>query len=438
MADLRRVFSLFFLAFISRLFLIYSPVKDWFINRIELSTPLNAWNRVQEGLSLVKLGVSPYSGDIVHETPLVLATFLGVQEVSETLFPAVFVVGDLIIGWLLYRLACLHSNMLLSDQTANLKFFAKSVEPILIKQEAVNNIPLLVSSVYLLNPYTIGSCVAHSTVMFTNLAVTTALYCALKGNILVSTLGVAFGAYHSLYPITLLPPVILIVIKVRSIDAESNKKSLVFVSKVIASFVTWMVLLLGMSYQVFQSWDFLTATHGLILQVSDLTPTMGLFWYFFTEMFEHFRNFFLWVFQLNAFFYCIPLTIKLRDNPTFLACMLCSVMAIMKSYPCLGDAAVPLALLALWMHIFPYLRNTLLITCMLLCSSFLAPVFWQLWIYAGSANANFFFAITLAYSTAQILLTSDVLFAFLRREYDLYHGIYPPIMQGKPAKIILR
>ena len=46
MADLRRVFSLFFLAFISRIFLIYSPVKDWFINRIELSTPLNAWNRV--------------------------------------------------------------------------------------------------------------------------------------------------------------------------------------------------------------------------------------------------------------------------------------------------------------------------------------------------------------------------------------------------------
>ena len=35
----------------------------------------------------------------------------------------------------------------LSDQTVNLKFYAKSVEPILIKQEAVNNIPLLVSSV---------------------------------------------------------------------------------------------------------------------------------------------------------------------------------------------------------------------------------------------------------------------------------------------------
>jgi len=118
--------------------------------------------------------------------------------------------------------------------------------------------------------------------------------------------------------------------------------------------------------------------------------------------------------------------------------MLCSVMAIMKSYPALGDTALPLSLLALWIHIFPYLRNTFLVGCMLLCSSFLAPVFWQLWIYAGSANANFFFAITLAYSTAQVLLTSDVLFAFLRREYDLHHGIYPPVLEGETASVILR
>jgi len=438
MADYKRVFPIFCLAFMSRLFFIYSPVKDWLINRIELSTPLTAWNRVQEGLSLVKHGVSPYSGDVVHETPLVLAVFLGLQEVSELLFPLLFVVGDLLVGWLLYKLASLHSHMLLNEQTMNSKSYAKSIEPILIKQESLNDIPLLVSSIYLMNPYTIGSCVAHSTVVFTNLAVTIALLCSLKGSVLLSTLGVAFGAYHSLYPVTLLAPVILILMKVRSFEAELNNKTIVFVGKVFVSFIVWMVVLLGMSYQVFKSWDFLAATYGFILQVSDLTPNMGLFWYFFTEMFEHFRNFFLWVFQLNAFFYCIPLTIKLRDNPTFLACVLCSVMAIMKSYPALGDAAVPLALLALWMHIFPYLRNTFLVACMLICSSFLAPVFWQLWIYAGSANANFFFAITLAYSTAQILLTSDVLFAFLRREYDLYHGIYPPIMQGEPASIVLR
>lgn len=35
-----------------------------------------------------------------------------------------------------------------------------------------------------------------------------------SGSILLSMLGVSFGAYHSLYPITLLPPVILILLKV--------------------------------------------------------------------------------------------------------------------------------------------------------------------------------------------------------------------------------
>lgn len=38
---------------------------------------------------------------------------------------------------------------------------------------------------YLLNPYTIGSCVAHSTVLFTNLAVTFAVLYALKGRFIL-------------------------------------------------------------------------------------------------------------------------------------------------------------------------------------------------------------------------------------------------------------
>lgn len=266
---------------------------------------------MQEGLSLVKHGVSPYSGDVVHETPLVLSVFLGLQHVSEKLFPLLFLVGDLLIGWFLYKLASLHSQMLLKDQTLNLKS-NKSLEPVLLKPDSLDKIPLLVSSIYLLNPYTIGSCVAHSTVMFTNLAITAALLFSLKGSILLSTLGVAVGTYLSLYPVTLLAPVVLILMKVRPIDIELSKTTLIFASQVVASFIIWVVLLLSMSYHMFNSWDFLTATHGLILQVSDLTPNMGLFWYFFTEMFEHFRIFYLWVFQLNAFFYCIPLTIKLR------------------------------------------------------------------------------------------------------------------------------
>ena len=47
------------------------------------------------------------------------------------------------------------------------------------------------------------------------------------------------------------------------------------------------------------------------VSVPNLQPNMGLFWYFFTEMFEHFRIFFVWVFQINVFIYTVPLAIKL-------------------------------------------------------------------------------------------------------------------------------
>jgi len=36
----------------------------------------------------------------------------------------------------------------------------------------------------------------------------------------------------------------------------------------------------------------------LRFQLPDLTPNPGLWWYFFTEMFDHFRPFFLMVFSV--------------------------------------------------------------------------------------------------------------------------------------------
>lgn len=61
------------------------------------------------------------------------------------------------------------------------------------------------------------------------------------------------------------------------------------------------------------------AWHSLIffcylvsLAVSDLTPNLGLFWYFFIEMFDQFRPFFLIVFQIHVFIFAVPISIKLR------------------------------------------------------------------------------------------------------------------------------
>jgi hypothetical protein len=48
------------------------------------------------------------------------------------------------------------------------------------------------------------------------------------------------------------------------------------------------------------------------VSVADLTPNVGFSWYFFIEMFDHFRSFFLAVFQLHLVAYVAPVCIKLK------------------------------------------------------------------------------------------------------------------------------
>jgi phosphatidylinositol glycan class U len=85
----------------------------------------------------------------------------------------------------------------------------------------------------------------------------------------------------------------------------------------------------------------------VILSVSDLAPNVGMWWYFFTEMFDHFRAFFLGVFQvrcalavliqLHTLIYVAPVCIRLRHQPLFATLILVGVISTWKSYPTLGD-----------------------------------------------------------------------------------------------------
>lgn len=89
------------------------------------------------------------------------------------------------------------------------------------------------------------------------------------------------------------------------------------------------------------------------LNVPDLKPNIGLFWYFFTEMFEHFRPLFLVSFQVNAtILYLSALSIRLRNEPVLLAATLTALIAIFKSYPSIGDVGFYIALLPMWKHLF--------------------------------------------------------------------------------------
>ena len=78
------------------------------------------------------------------------------------------------------------------------------------------------------------------------------------------------------------------------------------------------------------------------------------------------------------------------------------------------------------------MRYNFLTTNIFCYCSILSPIFYHLWIYAGSGNANFFYAITLVYTIGNIILLVDATFAMLKREFDIWNPdlrIYENIQQ---------
>ncbi|MEE6522827.1 hypothetical protein FKM82_021446, partial [Ascaphus truei] len=69
-----------------RAILFRSSLAGIISERVEVVSPLSSWKRVVEGLSLLDLGVSPYSGDVFHETPLTLYLFHFLVEYAEIVF----------------------------------------------------------------------------------------------------------------------------------------------------------------------------------------------------------------------------------------------------------------------------------------------------------------------------------------------------------------
>jgi len=272
---------------------------------------------------------------------------------------------------------------------------------------------LTVAMLYLFNPFTIATCVAKSTLLFSNIATVAGIWMGMKGIKALAMFSIAAASYLSLYPSMLVFPVIIML--THGVDQSLQKK---VGTQCIGLFLASLLSLFLLSIVLVNSLDFFSSVYGTILLVNDLTPNLGLFWYFFIEMFDQFRPFFLIVFQIHVFIFALPITIKLRKNPLFACFLLCTVMGTFKGYPSVGDAALYLGLLPVCSEIFKYMRYSFLIVNLFLYSSVLAPIFWYLWVYLGSGNANFFYAIGLVYGIGEAILMIDTTFAHARREFE--------------------
>lgn len=79
----------------------------------------------------------------------------------------------------------------------------------------------------------------------------------------------------------------------------------------------------------------------------------------------------------------------------------------------------------------PVLRNIFLVSCVLLACSALFPVLWHLWIYAGSANSNFYYAITLLFNVAQVKTEALLSLGFIHCIADKVKFAFPGTMRVK-------
>lgn len=414
----RRKASLFATAAVVRLlFFSFPGLPDLLTGRVEISTPVTSFKRLQEGLFLYNHNVSPYDGGVYHQAPLLLPLFSLLPNSMS--YPA--------FTYLLYILVdLLSANALMqiaeTGEAGSSKLYTSPRKDKRWSSYAI-------AAAFLFNPFTIATCIGRPTSVFTTCAILHAIAKAVVGASFTSMFALSFAAYISMYPILLFPPLVLL-----AYDRKRNRNE----EETVYSFVIGNAMAVGgslyallqMSFLITGSWEFLESTYGVQLLLPDLTPNVGLWWYFFIEMFDSFRNFFLGVFWIHLSSYVAGLTIRLRRQPLFVLTILLGIFAIFKPYPSISDTSLFLALFPLYRHVFPLMRYTFLASSTVLYATLLGPAFYYLWIYAGSGNANFFYAITLVWSLGLSILVADTLFAVLRDEWEVER----PEMRGKEIR----
>ncbi|KAJ7288155.1 GPI transamidase subunit PIG-U [Mycena rebaudengoi] len=376
-----------------RLLLALMNLSDALKHDHQLSSPLTSYLNLQEGIYLFKTGIDPYSGGVFRHSPLFLSLFITVLPTSRTASSIVWTLCDALGAWALIQIWRARQRVAQTRRDG------------------------LIAAAYLLNPYLFLSTLALSTSSFENTLVLLALMFAAQGRPSPSLLAAALLLQLSLSSILLLAPLVLLlasspVSQLASPRAFSGdaKKMALFVGE----FVAYTAVLTLASTLISGGWAWIPQTWGASLTLPDLTPNPGLWWYFFTEMFDYFRPFFLMVFSIHLLIYVAPVCIKFQYDPLYAAFLLLGILGTFKSYPTMADPGLFFSMFAVFPEIYPYLRYPIVTTLLHLHASLLMPLFHHLWLNQGTGNANFFYASTLVFACANGAALTDSIWAGLR------------------------
>lgn len=395
------------LGLIIRIF-VSTHFKDSLRQRVEITTPVNDWKRVQEAIYLWNSGLDPYSGNIFHEYPISLQFYKIIASYFNV--DLAFAMTDVTIALLLRQ--------------------SLASEP--------NSKAQSVFLTYLFSPLTILACAGQSTSIFTNFLISIiCLTLQIEQFRALTCVLCAFLACNNIHYATIILPIFLCIEycshrrqkKDTSTNVEYYSNHKKFLSSLIISgslcLLSVLTLMLASYLLMSNNWSFLKATYLFTLRVQDLTPNIGMIWYFFTVMFDFFADFFTCVVQINAFIHAIPISVCLRDYPFFALFITILMSTIFQPYPNLAHIGLMTSLLAQYLDLLPFMRQGFKVACAMITCLSLLPVFWHLWIMMDTANANFYFGATLAFSASLVLLMMDLLTAHghmvIKRKYELFN-----------------
>ncbi|ORY32832.1 putative cell division cycle protein 91 [Naematelia encephala] len=348
-------------------------------HRPELVSPLTTFRSLSEGVFLYKHDTNPYDGGVFHQSPIYLGLFSFFIPVTSPSFTA-----------LLWVFADLASAVFVSEIWLSRKPLGKE-----------DHRKTLLVAWSLFNPYGLLTCLARSTSTLDNTLLLMAISRVASGKTYTAGILLGLSMHTSLYPVLLLPAFLML----STATKQRAVQLIVFFSAIILPALA--------STSAFST-VWLRQTWGSILAVPDLTPNVGMWWYFFTEIFDHFRHFFLGVFQLHIVIYVAPICLRFRHDPLIAILVLAGVLGTWKSYPTLGDTAVWACLLGCFPEIVSNLRHPLFTLTVHLYTSILLPLLHSLWLLTGTGNANFFYAATMVYGLNASLAIVDVVGAAMR------------------------
>ena len=279
------------------------------LSLLQVSTPLNSYKRLTEGVHLHRAGLNPYSGVVYHESPLALAVFAHLQS---PYLHWLYMLGDLVTCLLLSQLARVVAQQRLVEQERHRATYSKEAQPLLATISGTLNAHRTMALAFLLNPFVIANCAGQTSTVWSNLLISLLLLALVSGWRTTACLALTLATYQSLYPALLLVPLLLH--RTKHLQGREVLQEVVSILATCGGAGTFLLLL---SREICGDWSFLGATYGFILSVPELSPNMGIFWYFFTEMFDHFRLFFVWTFQLNLAVYLAPLAFRLPSSMYF-------------------------------------------------------------------------------------------------------------------------